>query len=273
MEPIRHVRPALPLRFPESQPEWDLGQSIRHLHLCAILYEILTSAVGPSDSVGSDQFVYFDAANPRRCLAPDGFVKLGVAQEMFETWRVWERGAPELAIEVLSPSDTREPLSLPEKVERYASVGVRELIAFDVDAPEGERLRAWDRVDDELVSRVVEGERTPCLTLGGTFVLAPANDQPVALRLARDPNGTDLFPTHLERSILARADADRARADADRAQADADRAQADADRAQAELRSAQADAERAQAALESTRAERDAARAELERLRAELRRR
>ena len=146
MEPIRHVRPAQPLRFPESQPEWDLGQSIRHLHLCAILHEILRSVVGPEGSVGCDQFVYFDAANPRRCLAPDGFVKLGVALEMFETWRVWEKGAPDLAIEILSPSDTREPLSFPEKLERYASAGVRELIGFDVDAPVGERLSAWEKL-------------------------------------------------------------------------------------------------------------------------------
>ena len=245
MEPIRHVRPAQPLRFPESQPEWDLGQSIRHLHLCAILHEILLSIVGPAGSVGSDQFVYFDGGNPRRCLAPDGFVKLGVPQEMFETWRVWEKGAPDLAIEVLSPSDTREPLSFPEKLERYASLGVRELVAFNVDAPVGERLSVWDRVDDQLMARVVVGERTPCMTLGGTFVLAAANDQPVALRLARDVDGTDLLPTLLEES----------------------------ERARGETESARAEAESARAETESARANRDVALAELARLRAELARR
>ncbi len=204
-ESIRHVRPPQPLRFPASQPEWDLGQSIRHLHLCALLHEILRAAVGPASSVGCDQFVYFDAGNPRRCLAPDAFVKLGVPQEMFETWRVWEKGAPELAIEVLSPSDTREPLTFPEKLERYLSAGVRELVVFDADAAAGARIRAWDRVDDELVERVVEGERTPCLTLGGALVLAPANDQPVALRLARDSAGRELIPTAVEECASERA--------------------------------------------------------------------
>ena len=197
-ESIRHVRPAQPLHFPSSQPEWDVGQSIRHLHLCTLLHEILLSVLLPSSSVGCDQFVYFDAANPRRCLAPDGFVKLGVPQEMFESWKVWEKGAPELAVEVLSPSDTREPLSLQEKMDRYASVGVRELIVFDVDAAEGTRLRAWDRLDGELVERIVESERTPCVTFGMWFVLAPANDQPTALRLARDPAGVDLVLTERE---------------------------------------------------------------------------
>lgn len=184
LESIRHVRPAQPLRFPASQPEWALGQSIRHLHLCAILHEILLAALGPASSVGCDQFVYFDANNARRCLAPDGFVKVGAPQEMFETWRVWEKGAPELAFEVLSPSDTREPLSFSEKLERYASTGVLELVVFDVDAPAGTRLRVWDRVDDDLVERVIDDERTPCITLGGAFVLAPANDQPRAAKEA-----------------------------------------------------------------------------------------
>ncbi len=203
-ESIRHVRPAQPLRFPSSQPEWDVGQSIRHLHLCTILHEILLSVLGPASSVGCDQFVYFDAANPRRCLAPDGFVKLGVPQEMFESWKVWEKGAPELAIEVLSPSDTREPISLQEKIDRYSSIGVRELVVLDVDAPEGTRLRAWDRLDGELVERIVESERTPCVTLEMWFVLAPANDQPIALRVARDPAGADLVLTEREAKLNER---------------------------------------------------------------------
>ena len=73
----------------------------------------LRQAVTPRDSVGCDQFVYLDASDPRRCLAPDGFVKLGAPQEMFASWRVWEKGAPELCIEVLSPSD-QEPITFAE---------------------------------------------------------------------------------------------------------------------------------------------------------------
>ncbi len=210
-ERLRHVRPAQPLRFPSSQPEWDVGQSVRHLHLCMILHEILLAAVGPGSSVGCDQFVYFDAANPRRCVAPDGFVKVGAPQEMFESWKVWERGAPELAFEVLSPSDTREPLSLQEKMDRYASIGVRELVVFDADAEEGARLRVWDRLDGELVERVVDRERSPCVTLGGCLVLAPANDQPLALRLARDAEGRDLVLTDREGAERERESAARER--------------------------------------------------------------
>ena len=252
LESIRHMRPPQPLRFPESQPEWDLGQSIRHLQLCVLLHEILSAAVGPASSVGCDQFVYFDAANPRRCLAPDGFVKLGVPQEMFETWRVWEKGAPELAIEILSPSDTREPLTWPEKMERYASAGVKELIAFDVDAAPGERLRTWDRLDDELVPRVVTGERTPCLTLGGTFVLAPLHEQPVALRYARDASGVDLVPTAKEELL---------------------RVQASRVEEEVALHEERAGREHERAGREQERLEKEAALAEVARLREELGRR
>ena len=37
----------------------------------------------PEHTVGADQFVYFDAAAPRRCLAPDAFVTLGVQDHDF----------------------------------------------------------------------------------------------------------------------------------------------------------------------------------------------
>src|SRR5260221_7290497 len=103
---------------------------------------------------------------------------------MFESWKVWEKGAPEIAIEVLSPSDSPETLPFAEKLARYHAVGVRELFAFDVDGDPGKRLRAWDRIDGVLAERIVEGERTPCLALEMWFVLAPGNDQPVALRLS-----------------------------------------------------------------------------------------
>jgi hypothetical protein len=200
---IKHLRPVRPLHFPSSQPEWDLGQSIRHLDLCTMLREILLAAVTRSDSVGSDQFVYFDASRPKRCLAPDGMVKLGVPQESFESWKTWERGTPELGIEILSPSDTPETITFEEKLERYHAAGVRELVVFHVDGRVGARLRAWDRIDGDLVERAVANETTPCLTLGLWFVLRPGNDEPVALRLARDEAGVDLLPTEREKTAFA----------------------------------------------------------------------
>jgi Uma2 family endonuclease len=48
------------------------------------------------------------AASRRRCLAPDGFVKLGVPRDVLDSWKTWERGVPELCVEILSPSDSKE---------------------------------------------------------------------------------------------------------------------------------------------------------------------
>ena len=69
--------------------------------MCKALYEILRAAAGDEHTVSCDAFVYFDAGNPDRKLAPDGAVKLGV---LFDSWKTWERGAPELAFEILSPA-------------------------------------------------------------------------------------------------------------------------------------------------------------------------
>jgi hypothetical protein len=52
--------------------------------------------------VGADQFVYFDAANPKRCLAPDAFITLGVPDHDFDAYLAWEEGTPDVALRVTS---------------------------------------------------------------------------------------------------------------------------------------------------------------------------
>ncbi len=179
--------------------------STRHHRLCDLLYALLRTAVGPEHLVATDVFLYFDAANPKRALAPDGLVKLNVPQHHFESWKTWEGGTPELAFEVLSPSDSPEKLTFEQKFQRYRALGVRELVVFHADGKPGRRLRVWDRIDQDLVERVVEDERTPCLTLDLTLVVARLEDLD-GLRLAYDPEGRNL--------VLTEAEARRAEAEA-----------------------------------------------------------
>ncbi len=181
-----------------------MGQGGRHYRMCHALYEILRAAAGPEHTVSCDAFVYFDAANPERKLAPDGAVKLGVAQHLFESWKTWERGAPEVAFEILSPSDSPERWTFEEKLLRYRALGVSELVVFHADGEPGSRLRVWDRIDGDLVERTVNDERTPCLTLDTTLVVAPLGELPACLRLAHDAEGRELIPTESE----ARRDAE-----------------------------------------------------------------
>jgi hypothetical protein len=196
---LRHVRPVQPLRFPEQEPESErMGQGSRHLKLCAALYQMLRAVCAPEHTVGADAFVYFDASNPRRCLAPDAFVTLGARDHDFEGYLVWEEGTPDVAFEVLSPSDTPERWTFKEKLRRYRTLGVRELVVFNVDAAPGERLRVWDRLEHDLVERVVTGDTTPCVTLGLTLLVGPVEGYAVGLRFARDPEGKDRVLTPSE---------------------------------------------------------------------------
>jgi Uma2 family endonuclease len=193
---LGHVRPVQPLRFPEQEPDEErMGQGRRHIYLCVALNQMLRSVCGPEHTVGFDQFVYFDASEPRRCLAPDAFVTLGVQDHSFESYLVWEEGTPDLAFEILSPSDSPERWTFEEKLERYRALGVHELVTFHVDAEPGQRLRVWDRIEHDLVERVVTGDTTPCLTLGLTLLVGPVDELPVGLRLARDTESRELVLT------------------------------------------------------------------------------
>lgn len=209
---LEDPRTAPPLQFSATRAEWDeveMGQTKRHYLLCDALYRTLSRVSGDEHSVGIDNYVYFDASDDRRCVCPDGFVKLHVKEhELIEVWKVWEKGAPELAIEIVSPSDKREYLSMGEKLRRYQAVGVKELVAYDAEAPRGSRLRAWDRIDERLVERRVEDERTPCIVLSSLgrrveWTLGPTPEVSLdALRIVVDG---EVVPTPAEALISSEA--------------------------------------------------------------------
>lgn len=123
-------------------------------------------------------------------------------------WKVWERGTPQLAVEIVSPSDAPEP-SWTEKLKRYYALGVDELVRFDPDGPDGARLRVWDRVQGDLVERVVKNEVTACEVLGLWWLVRPGAGLEAALRLARDPQGQELLPNGQEAETTARQAAER----------------------------------------------------------------
>jgi hypothetical protein len=191
---LRHLRAPRPLIFPT---EAEMPETKRHLTLRTALYDVLMTALGARASVGSEQFIYWNARDPGRCLAPDGFVKLGVPDTDFPSWKTWERGTPELAIEILSDSDDRRG-AWEEKLERYHELGVRELVAFDGDAAAGARLRIWDRVADDLVEREIDGDAAASTTLGAFFVVGRTGNADVALRIADDREGASTWPTSAE---------------------------------------------------------------------------
>ena len=224
---LAYVRPVQPLFFPEQEPEHErLGEHPRHYELCLLLYEVLGRLANPAGhAVSGDMFLYWNASNPRECRAPDAAIKLGLTQARLlahPSWKTWELGVPELVVEVLSLSDTRERWTLDEKREAYERIGVSEFVVFDLDRPEGERLHVWDRVDGDFVQRIVEGERTPCVTLSNALALpiewlvAPIHQHPAGPRLAQAgvlvPTPTEEAQREREQRLVAERDADAARA-------------------------------------------------------------
>lgn len=56
----------------------------------------------------------------------------------------------------------------------------------------------WDRIEHDLVERVVTEDTTPCVTLGLALLVGPVDGYPVAPRLARDIAGRDRILTTSE---------------------------------------------------------------------------
>ena len=254
-ERLRYLEEVTPVVFPESAqvPETQL-----HFELRTILYQLLSDHFGPIITVGSDQFVYFDAAEPKQCLAPDVFVRRAPRGAPIRSWKVWERGAPEIAVEIVSDDDRSSDV-WEGKLTRYKQMGVVELVRFDPEAPQPS-LRIWHRVDGALVEREARISGAPSSVLDFSWLLAPADDFELALRIAvRRGEALQLVPT--------RAEARRAEAEGRKAEAEARQAEAEGRKAEAEARKVEADARKVEAEA------RKAAEARVRELEAELARR
>jgi Uma2 family endonuclease len=190
----RYLRAPEPLHFPEHE---QVPETKWHHELKTMVNQFLKLAFADQAHIGCDQFVYWDAANPRVCLAPDAFVRLGGPDELFGSWKVWERGAPHLAVEIISDFDTRDR-NWDAKLACYRQLGVKELVRFDPEAETG-KLRIWDRVDDDLVEREQTDAPTPSSILPGFWLLVSDPRLGPTLRLSRDSAGGALYVTPEER--------------------------------------------------------------------------
>lgn len=174
--------------------EAEVPESKRHLQLRTLLFQFLELAFAKEAAIGCDQFVYWDPTEPGVCLAPDAFVRFGQPDDLFQTWKVWERGVPQVAVEITSSSDNSEA-DWREKLSKYRSLGVSELVRFDPES--SEPLRVWDLVGGELVERALAA-RAQSRFLRGFWVTAEQPGVGLALRLSRDEDGALFYPTPAE---------------------------------------------------------------------------
>jgi hypothetical protein len=199
--PIHVRRPAGParryLRAPAPKHfivEQEMPETRRHMRLRAGLFDSIHRAFAGRAHIGSDQFVYWDPTDPTQCCAPDLFVRMGEPDTEFDCWKTWDRGAPQLAIEIISQSDARDR-PWDAKLDRYARLGVAELVRFDGDDAAA-ALRIWDLVDGDLVERDPQGPGfSRCDTLDAFWLVRIGPLPGLELRLSRDEAGTEPFLT------------------------------------------------------------------------------
>jgi hypothetical protein len=193
-----------PLFFPVEE---EVPESLWHLAIRMVLFESLREAFGERAAVGSDQFVYWDAADPSKCCAPDVFVRVGEPHASFACWKTWEGGTPQLAVEIASDSDAPAQ-AWADKLRRYRGLGVKELVRFDPDHPD-RPLRIWDRVQEDLVERdPSDPALRRCETLGAYWLVVQGKETVHSLRLSCDAEGASLYLTPLEKQTEARARAE-----------------------------------------------------------------
>jgi Uma2 family endonuclease len=198
----RYLRAPIPVHFPieETVPEGGV-----HFELCTALFLILRSELAGRAFVGSDQFLYWNPTNPKECLAPDVMVRLGAPDAPVPCWKVWEGGAPHVAVEIISPTDSGDR-NWSTKLERYRRSGVKEVVRFDPDDTD-RPLRLWDSIDDDLVERdLADPNGRLSDVLGLYWCVVPDARLGRMLRLARDPGGANpiMTPDERERAALTR---------------------------------------------------------------------
>jgi Uma2 family endonuclease len=212
----RYLRTPVPIHFPVSE---EVPESARHWKARTLLAESVQHALGDHVLVSSDQFLYWEATDPRRKLAPDVAFRVGEPSEVLDSWKTWERGAPHVGVEIVSGSDASE-LRFEEKLERYRSAGVLEIVRYDWEDHE-RPIRIWDLVEGDLGERdLTDPEALKCDTLGWYWCQREDPELGLLLRLARNRDGTDLVLTPLEAERAATA-AERAATAAERGAKDA----------------------------------------------------
>jgi hypothetical protein len=239
-EPLRHqyLRTPVPVFFPCEE---EVPESALHLRLRTALFLILDRQLRGRAYVGSDQFVYWDSTNPKLCLAPDAFVRLGGPDELLRSYQTWKHGAPQVAVEIISETDGG-PRELERRLERYRHCAVEELVYFDPRDRE-RPLRLWDWVESDLVERDLAAPNARyCDALGAYWCLHQDPRLGVMLRPAEQADGSGLWPTPEEAESMLR-ERERKAAECERQTAEREREAAERERQTAERRIAELEAE------------------------------
>ena len=129
----------------DGQP---VAESFLHLlAIITILQVLLRHLSGQEAMVLSDQFLYYVEGNPKKRVAPDVMVILGVPYGPRDNYKIWEEEqVPSVVFEVTSPSTKKQDLTT--KHDLYEQLGIQEYWLFDPKAEWiPEQLRGYQLID------------------------------------------------------------------------------------------------------------------------------
>ncbi|MCZ6680483.1 MAG: Uma2 family endonuclease [Candidatus Poribacteria bacterium] len=112
--------------------------------------------------VSGNLLLYYEEGNPRKSVAPDVFVVLGVEKKQRRTYLLWEEGkGPDFVLELSSKNTYRTDLN--RKKELYAQVlGVSEYFLYDPDHQYlNPVLQGYRLVDGDYVQISPVADRIP----------------------------------------------------------------------------------------------------------------
>lgn len=168
---------------------------------------------GETAHVGANQFIYWSKFAPTRSIAPDIYVLPGVPQSRVERiWKLWEEPVvPSFCLEIVSSDVDKDYRQIPAAC---AEIGVSELVIFDPDAAaatSSERVtwQVYRRKKKEHLKLVLRSDRPTIRSeqLGCWLTLTGEGGER-RIRVARDANGRDLYPTDEEALRVATAERD-----------------------------------------------------------------
>jgi Putative restriction endonuclease len=201
--------------------EVKVGQDTLHMLILELLRPLVErwyAQLGKPTFVGADQFVYYKQFNPSKVVAPDLYVLPGVAPgRRFKSWKTWKTGVvPSLAVEVITSDDVEKDYR--EAPERYAELGIDELVVFDPDFEQSDERRRWQRFRKLKKRGFVRVESTNADRIRvrtlGCFLRVVGEGDAARVRLGTGPTGDTLVLTEAEAERAAKEEERAAKEDA-----------------------------------------------------------
>lgn len=195
--------------------EEKVGEDILHRWIIEMLRPLVQRWIGQRGVralVGADQFIYYQQHAPTLRVSPDIYVLPGLAPNTrVSSWKTWEQGVvPSFVLEVVSKDWEKDYIEGPQ---RYAAIGVSELVIFDPTPalhPERVAWQVYRRVRGRPLTRVEvsTADRVRSRELG-CLLRAVGEGNDLRLRLGTGTGGAELFPTG-EEAAEAAVEAERA---------------------------------------------------------------